>query len=312
MIVRGIEGTKIFRTDEDRKTFLSRVGHLVESTHNRVLAWALLENHVHILLVSGPEGLSQFMRRLLTGYAVYYNGKYKRRGHLFQNRFKSIVCEEEPYLLELVRYIHLNPLRGGAVETLEDLDEYPWGGHSVLMGRRKMPWQEKEYVLSHFHKNRIRAVRIYRRFIGEGKNLGAKPELRGGGLVRSSGGWSTVMSMRGAETGTIGDARILGGGDFVSDILKEADEKLKRQLPSGRIKEIVDREINKQCEGEGVEESELRNGGQRRKASRVRAQIAYALSRGWGIPLAEIARNVGVSTSAVANAIAKFEKEKQK
>ena len=84
---------------------------LVKETQTRILAWAILDNHVHILLFSGQKGISTFMRRLLTGYAVWFNQKHRRSGHLFQNRFQSIVCEEDPYLLELVRYIHLNPLR---------------------------------------------------------------------------------------------------------------------------------------------------------------------------------------------------------
>ena len=79
------------------------------------------------------------MRRLMTGYAVTFNKRHKRRGHLFQNRYKSIICEEDPYLLELIRYIHLNPLRAGIVNNLNELDKYPWTGHSVILGKRKNP-----------------------------------------------------------------------------------------------------------------------------------------------------------------------------
>jgi len=79
------------------------------------------------------------MRRLLTGYAVTFNGRHKRRGHLFQNRYKSVICEEDPYLLELIRYIHLNPLRAKLVKDFKELDKYPWTGHSTILGRRKNP-----------------------------------------------------------------------------------------------------------------------------------------------------------------------------
>ena len=78
-------------------------------------------------------------RRLMTGYVVNFNKRHKRSGHLFQNRYKSIVCEEYSYLLELVRYIHLNPLRAGLVKDLKELDKYPWSGHSVILGRRENP-----------------------------------------------------------------------------------------------------------------------------------------------------------------------------
>jgi hypothetical protein len=92
-----------------------------------VYAWAFMPN-LHLLLRTGREPLSRVMRRILTGYAVSFNRRHKRTGHLFQNRFKSILVEEKPYLLQLVRYIHLNPLRGSVVKTIEDLDSYPWSG----------------------------------------------------------------------------------------------------------------------------------------------------------------------------------------
>ncbi len=91
----------------------------------------------HILLRSSEFGLSGFMRRLLTGYAICYNHRHHRWGHLFQNRYKSIVCDEDAYFRKLVRYIHLNPLRAKLVKSLAALGRYRWCGHSVLMGRVK-------------------------------------------------------------------------------------------------------------------------------------------------------------------------------
>jgi len=117
-MIRGIEGVTIFRDDQDRKDFISHIRELVERTGTRILAWVFMDNHVHLLLISGQLGISPFMRSLLTGYAIRFNRKHRRSGHLFQNRYKSIVCEEEPYLLELVRYIHLNPLRATIVESM--------------------------------------------------------------------------------------------------------------------------------------------------------------------------------------------------
>ena len=113
VIIRGIEKKAIVICDTDREDFVSRMGNLVSETGTHIYAWALMSNHAHILLSSGPVGLSGFMRRLLTGYAVSFNLRYSRHGHLFQNRYKSIVCEEDAYFKELIRYIHLNPVRGG-------------------------------------------------------------------------------------------------------------------------------------------------------------------------------------------------------
>jgi REP element-mobilizing transposase RayT len=97
VMIRGIEGTPIFRDDQDRANFISRISHLVEKTGTKILAWCLMDNH--LLVFSGQQGISKFMRCLLTGQAIWYNRKYHRSGHLFQNRHKSIVCEKDPYLL---------------------------------------------------------------------------------------------------------------------------------------------------------------------------------------------------------------------
>jgi REP element-mobilizing transposase RayT len=114
-MVRGIERKKIFDGDADRDHFLHRLGEIIQETGTICFAWSLMPNHFHLLLRTSSIPISTVMRRLLTGYAIWYNRKHRRYGHLFQNRFKSILCQEDAYLLELVRYIHLNPLRVGLV-----------------------------------------------------------------------------------------------------------------------------------------------------------------------------------------------------
>ncbi|MBE0616600.1 MAG: transposase, partial [Proteobacteria bacterium] len=129
VIVRGIERRDLFVDDEDRGGFVARLSGLLMATKTELLAWALIPNHFHLLLRPHEETLAAFMRRLLTGYSVTFNRRHRRSGHLVQNRYKSIVCEEEGYLLELVRYIHLNPLRAGLVVDLAGLEGYRWCGH---------------------------------------------------------------------------------------------------------------------------------------------------------------------------------------
>lgn len=136
VIVRGIEGREIVDDEKDRKKFVDLMGSLASETDTHIYAWALLTNHAHILLRSGPLGVSKYMKRLLTGYAVFYNRRHRRHGHLFQNRYKSIVVEEDPYFQELVRYIHLNPLRARMIDSFAKLNRYRWCGHSVILGRR--------------------------------------------------------------------------------------------------------------------------------------------------------------------------------
>jgi len=124
VIIRGIERRKIFQSDYDRENFITRLSKLIPESKIDCYAWALLSNHGHFLLKTESTPLSMFMSRLLTGYAGWFNKKHRRHGQLFQNRYKSILCQQNLYLKELVRYIHLNPLRAGLVENLKELDQY--------------------------------------------------------------------------------------------------------------------------------------------------------------------------------------------
>ena len=117
----------------------------------------------------------------MTVYAGYFNRRHHRSGHLFQNRYKSVVCEEEPYLRELVRYIHLNPLRSGIVKKFGELERYPWGGHGVMMGRDRASWQRSGEVLGYFGKGLRKSPVSYGRYMAEGAGQGKRPELSGGG-----------------------------------------------------------------------------------------------------------------------------------
>jgi len=312
VMIRGIERSPIFKDDQDRGDFISRMGMLVQQTGTKILAWALMRNHVHLLFFSGPTGISKFMRRLLTGYALRYNRRHRRSGHLFQNRYKSIICEEESYLLELVRYIHLNPLRASVVKSMGGLDHYPWSGHRVLMGKGKNDWQEREYVLHQFHKREGRAIRSYRKYMEEGKDQGRRSELVGGGLIRSLGGWSQVLPLGSSREKMEHDCRILGSGDFVAEIIREADKKVRRYLRASEMKSSIDNAIKEICLKEGVGEQELRMGVRTRKYSGVRAKIAYYLSHEFGVSRAEIARQLGVCTSAIAKAIRDLERAENK
>jgi len=141
VMVRGIEKRKIVNDFADRKNFVKRLGELSTATSTTIYAWTLMSNHTHILLRSSEFGLSGFMRRFLTGYAISYSRSHRRWEHLFQNRYKSIVCDEDAYFTELVRYIHLNSLRAKLVKNLAKLDCCRWCGHGVLIGEVKNDWQ---------------------------------------------------------------------------------------------------------------------------------------------------------------------------
>jgi REP element-mobilizing transposase RayT len=296
---RGIERTKIFRNKEDREDFLIRLAALCEAGFLIVYAWVLMSNHFHILARTGRQSLSQNMRKLLTGYVVNFNGRHKRSGHLFQNRYKSIVCEDDPYLLELTRYIRLNPLRAGMVEDLDKLNVYPWSGHSVLMGKVVRNWQDSESILDCFGNEQEQSRTAYEIFVRDGIDHGSRPELVGGGLVRSLGDWSQVVSFRRKGDSFSSDARVLGGSEFVDRILLEAAEKEKEtlRLLSGKIDLptlLKDISLN-----EEIDASAIISGVRKRnvvRASKLFCQIAVCKM---GYSGAEVARFLRISTSAV-------------
>lgn len=122
VMARGLDRQLIFRDGRDRDDFVRRLASLAEAGALGIYAWALLPNHFHFLVRTAHRPLSRAMRSLLTGYAGAFNRRHRRTGHLFQNRYKSIVVEEETYFLELVRYLHLNPVRAGVGTSLRDMD----------------------------------------------------------------------------------------------------------------------------------------------------------------------------------------------
>lgn len=227
VIVRGIEGRNIFRTHVDRHDFVNRLSALLVETHTDCFAWALIPNHFHLLLKPKGCELKHLMRRLLTGYAVTFNKRHRRSGHLFQNRYKSIVCEEDAYLLELIRYIHLNPLRAGLVRDLDALARFRWCGHGGLLGcAAPLEGQCLEEILALFGDHQASARKRYEGFVADGVVPGDRPDLTGGGLKRSCGHqWSKEPQAF--------DDRILGSGHFV--------EKLsKNKLLQGRLATRLD------------------------------------------------------------------------
>ena len=300
---RGIEKRPIFLANEDRNDFLSRLGLLAEEGCLKVYAWALLPNHFHLLCKTGKKPLARNMRRLLTGYVVKFNKHHNRNGHLFQNRYKSIVCQEDSYLMELVRYIHLNLIRGGMVKGLGELNRTPWSGHSALMGYQKREWQDTEYVLSYFGKG-VGRIRKYLNFVEEGIKMGRRPELVGGGLIRSMGGWSEVLALRRRGEKTASDERILGDGEFVERVLEEWDEVGRANLRLTGVRRSLSLLAQQVCENWGVTLEELRSGSRRQVVLKAREEFSQMAVKGLGYSGAEVARYLGVTGSCVTRIVA--------
>ncbi|MDD2737087.1 MAG: transposase [Desulfuromonadaceae bacterium] len=296
VIVRGIERSPIFLDDYDRERFLSRLGSLLVETGTDCFAWALIPNHVHLLLRCNRFDLSRFMRRLLTCYAVTFNRRHARSGHLFQNRYKSIVCEEEPYLLELIRYIHLNPLRAGLVNDLENLDCYPWCGHAVLLDRKVFAGQMIDEILALFGGSKKKARQAYRQFLSDGIAMGKRPELLGGGLRRSQ-----QLERNIAVIGDY-DERVLGGGNFVASLREEP--RLCDKLP--RIFDLIALQASISEYFKLPAEAILRR-GRRNQYSEVRELFCYLAVRELSYSGAKVGAMIGMGTSSVSRAIRRGE-----
>ena len=308
IMVRGINKTDIFTSDQDKARFLERLGENVTEGKCSIYAWVLMDNHVHLLFKSGKHGISAVMRKLLTWYAQYFNRCHNRTGHLFQNRYKSILCDEENYLLALIRYIHLNPVRAQIVNTIEELDRYPWSGHGTIIGKSKHPWMDIDTVLSQFGAKKRRAISEYRRFVKAELGSGRNPELTGGGLIRSQGGWSRVLALQRSGHKEEADERILGTGDFVHAIMREVEERQLRQTKLRRRGKGIGDIIREECGKRGVNEQELVRGSRRRKVSQTRAVIALRCREEVGSSGAEIARHLGVNTTSINRAVERAER----
>jgi REP element-mobilizing transposase RayT len=308
IIIRGIERRRIFSDDKDRDNFVDRLGDILTDTKTFCFSWALLPNHVHLLFRTGETSLSTVMRRLLTGYAVSYNRRHRRHGPLFQNRYRSILCQEDPYLLELVRYIHLNPLRSKIVTTLKQLDTYPYSGHSALMGKVSRDFQDIDYVLKLFGKTVSPARKKYRAYVAKGVEMGRRPDLAGGGLVRSAGGWSAVKAMRRAQTRMKGDERILGDGEFAQKILDTAKEKYEesyRLQAQGYDLDKVGQRVAAVLE---IKPEQVWAAGKHPLTVKARSLLCYWAVRKLGFTATEMSRRLGVSQPSVSISVKRGEK----
>ncbi len=209
--------------------------------------------------------------------------------------------EEEPYVLELVRDLHLNPLRAGLVPDLAALARYRWTGHAVLLGKRPAPWQHAGEVLARFPGRRGRARARYRAFVGEGVPQGRRKDLQGGGLVRSAGGWAGVRELRRGREAYVADERILGQPALVQKIRGEA----ALAAPARYRRVTMDRVRHRVCTSLGLAPEALVGGGRARALSRARAGIAYLCTGALGRPGRPLAEGLGVRPQSVYAAAAR-------
>ena len=304
---RGLERRRIFQSRFDKQDFLSRLEMGLSRTDSHCIAWAIMSNHYHLLIRAGTVSLTQLMQPLLGGYAGSYNRRHNRVGYVFQNRYKSILCDEEQYFLELIRYIHLNPVKAGLIKSVNQLNTYPWTGHACLVGKNINTWQSVSEVLDRFGGNTVQGVIRYNRFMRDGMDIDLEKLFDGGGLVRSHGGWEGIRMCRKEHEVRIGDERILGKTSFVEKALRQDELEINQKTKLLNAGWEIERLIDYICQEFEVDKKFIMYKGRSNKISHAKALVCYFALRELGISTSKIATRLEISQSAVSQCVKRGE-----
>jgi len=278
VIVRGNQRQKIFRDDRDRVNYLDRVEHYRQRYRFTIYAYVLMSNHVHLLLETAKTPLSKILQGIQFTYTQYYNRHYRTVGHLFQGRYKAILCDRDAYLMELVRYIHLNPTR---LKNPKELSGYHWSSHHQYLGEKGPVAVDTALVLGQLGNSPAQAYKAYRKFIEDGQGLGHEERY-----------YQAV------------DQRFLGDEKFIKRIAERAPEgEIRPRGPKIRFETL----LHAAAQVHGCKTKELTAPGRHRAWVKVRAQLAY-LAREWcGMKAIEIARRLNRDASMVSRMCAEYE-----
>jgi putative transposase len=277
IIARGNQKQTIFFDERDFRTYLSYLSEYKTKYSFYLYAFALMKNHCHLLLEVKEVPLSKIMQVLQFRYTRYFNKRYRKVGHLFQGRYKAILCDKETYLLELVRYIHLNPVRAGVVRDPED---YPWTGHMAYSRKRKENLIDAAMVLSQFSRKRSLARKQYRQFVADGKNRGHEQKYY-----------------------RVKDQRFLGEDEFVEEIegLKKSHEPSYWEVSVEKIVEEVMRLTN-------IRRDRLYSLTRDRQGAYGRNLVAYLARKLAGFRVKEIAQHFKREPMTISLGVMKVEK----
>lgn len=277
VISRGNQRQEIFYDDKDRTVCLSYLSEYKVRYAIRLYAYALMKNHIHLLLEVSEIPLSRFMQSFLFGYARYFNKRHDKVGHLFQGRYKAIVCDKDAYLLELVRYIHLNPVRA---KVVRDPGRYLWTSHLSYLGMGNQGLTDMDYVLAQFGKSKSIAKMKYEEFILEELESGHQKKFY-----------------------EVKDQRYLGEENFINQI---ENEKRNREGVVYEIPfEVIVGEVSKGC---GVTIDQLYSLTYERKGAHGRGIVGYLARKLTGQMVKDIAEHFRRSPMRISQAIIEVEK----
>ena len=308
VMARGIEKRTIFKDETDKAQFVSRIEKCVAETGVSIYAWALMPNHIHLLIRTRDKPLSKFMQKLLTGHANYFNKKYNRVGHLFQNRYKSILVQAEMYLLKLIRYIHINPLEGGLVSDYRTLRQYPWTGHPGLIYPGYYPWQDTAQVLNTFSGNKTNKIEQYIHLIEEPEETAYQDErFEEGSFLLGANGLLSLDESKEKEIGGYSQYRVLGDEEFARKIYEKVSHSREGHLRDRRIEhDSVIRILEYAAIKWRIPKNALTSRGRTRTVSRARELVCYMLVNVMGMSLVDSGRILKLSCQGVRAAAERF------
>ena len=279
VMCRGNQGQRIFNDDRDRQRYVELLKESQQRFGCRLYAYVLMGNHVHLLIEVGQTPLSKVMQNVLFRYTRYWNRRYRKMGHLFQGRYKAFLCEKEGYLLELIRYLHLNPVRS---KIVKDPTRYAWSSHRAYLKGAGEGWMAVEEVLPRWGKNRAMAVAAYQRFVREGLGEGHRADL-----------YAVV------------DQRYLGNDAFVERVEQRV---LDRESP--RAVEIRWAEVNEAvCKQFGISVAAVLYRGRGRRKAWIKRVMTWVGREVGGFPNQEMAKALGQDPSALSRGLRKLEAE---
>lgn len=300
VMTRGVEKRRIVLDDSDRDNLAFRLGRCSTETGIRVHAWVIMPNHLHILAETGDVPLSRFMHKLLTGYAVRFNRKYERVGHLFQGRYKSILVHKETYFIRLLRYIHRNPLEALITTSVDHLSNYRWSGHIGILDPAAYPWQARDMTTILFGKG-IRGLERYLDYLNQSEEAGEDIFDVGNFFIGAEGIVERSTSSRPVPTKDK-HLPILGDRQFSKDMMAQLNPLQGHPMKRDRSREhsLAMTFIRAVESFMGLSEGVLskRGGGRTRAAAREIA--AYALIDLLGMTLRDAAGIMGISRQGVS------------
>jgi hypothetical protein len=255
-----------------------------------------MENHYHLLVRSSEKAMSTLMRPLNGGYARWFNAKYKRRGYLFQDRYKSVLCQDQEYAKQLIRYIHLNPVRSGLVKTIDKLNKWPWCGHGFLLGNKSAlgkEFQDRRESLRRFANSEKDAMNKYMNYLYEGVN---ETDLGRAGVLSPVGSYEVAGSKKGWPA-------VIGDPDFARKAMEQHSIGFQRKHRKADYAHVLETLAVKACSECHLCLDELSNRGREDRHTQARALFCYRAFKKELLPLSAIARFLQITIPAVSKLV---------